>query len=398
MLSFRESILIFGTTILVCASAGLLVVRLNNPLLKGLGWLGGSFASGGGAALMFFFDKLPPLLTTGVADELVLLAFVLLDVAILELMESDSLFPVFGTVLLLVQGVVTLMSFTGHTSMTARVAIMGFAVAAQATQTALRLFRFRALRMIQTPSWFCGALLAGFAIYNIARATAVAMGLPNDARLFYGEEVTTLAIYLSTALGIAFSFFWMTTTLLSAGLERIATTDPLTRLYNRRVFMMWCEKELDNSLRSGKPFSLLMIDIDHFKRINDEFGHDAGDRALCIAVERMQDSVRGIDVLARWGGEEFAAVLPGANSDAALLVAERVRANVERILLPSHRIGEELDDPIIRLTVSVGVATYGGPQDSVQGILRRADVSLYQAKAAGRNRVQAAAEFSLAHA
>jgi diguanylate cyclase (GGDEF)-like protein len=401
MLSFRESILIFGATILACASAGLLIVRLSNRLLKGLGWLGASFASGGSAAMLFLFDKLPPLICTGVADEMVLFAFVLLHVAILELVEADSLFPLLGTALLGTQASITLLSFSGDVSSTVRMATMGFMIAAQVAQTAIRLFREEKSSMIRTPATFCACLLSAFALLNIVRATAISLGLPHYEYLFYRLELATLAIYFSTALGIAFSFFWMTTTMLSTGLERIATTDPLTRLYNRRVFMMWCDKEMDTSLRTGNPFSLLMIDIDHFKKINDSYGHEAGDRALCTAVERMQDSIRGIDVLARWGGEEFAAVLPNATPEQAMIVAERVRANVERILLPARRVGEELDDPMIRLTVSVGVATYNGPQDSVEEMLRRADVSMYQAKAAGRNRVQAttdAADMALAHA
>jgi len=142
----------------------------------------------------------------------------------------------------------------------------------------------------------------------------------------------------------------------------------------------------------------LMIDIDHFKKINDDYGHVAGDTALCTAVERMQASIRGIDVLARWGGEEFAAVLPNANQEAAMIVAERLRGNVERILMSARRIGEEQKSPGLRLTVSVGIATYSGPVDTVDAMLRRADANLYQAKAMGRNRVLAEHELKLIRA
>jgi diguanylate cyclase (GGDEF)-like protein len=398
MLTFRESILIFGTTILVCASAGLLAVRLSNRMLKGLGWLGASFASAGAGAMLFFFDdRLSLLFGTVLADQLVLLSFVLLHVAILELMESESLFPSFGSVLLLLQACVSGVSIFDHRASGVRIALMGFMIAAQTGQTSFRLF-CEGKRAIRAPAWFCASILLGFALLNTARATAVSLGIRTHPHVFNQMEVATFGVFISVGLGVAFSFFWMTTTMLSTGLERIATTDPLTRLYNRRVFMLWCDKELAVSQRTGTPFSLLMMDIDHFKRINDSFGHEAGDVALCTAVERMQSSIRGIDVLARWGGEEFAAVLPNANPEAALVVAERVRANVERILLPARRIGEELKSPMIRLTVSVGVATWSGPEDSVQGMLRRADASLYQAKAAGRNRVLAAPQMSLASA
>ena len=398
MLSFRESILIFGTTILACASGGLLAVRLSNRMLKGLGWLGASFASAGAGALLFVFDdKLPMQLGTGLADQMILLSYVLLHVAVLELVESESLFPIFGSILLLLQAGVSVLSLSEPQYAGLRIALMGFMIAAQTGQTAVRLFR-DGTRSIRVPAWFCASILLGFSLMNIARALAISLGIRNHPHTFNQMEVATLGVFLSVALGVAFSFFWMTTTMLSTGLERIATTDPLTRLYNRRVFLLWCDKELTTSQRTGTPFSLLMVDIDHFKKINDEFGHDTGDLALCTTVERMQSAIRGIDVLCRWGGEEFAAVLPNANPEAALVVAERVRGNVERILLPAKRIGEELTSPMLRLTVSVGVATYGGPEDSVEAMLRRADVSLYQAKAAGRNRVLATSGMALARA
>ena len=392
MLSFQESILIFAAIILACGSGGLLAVRLSNRLLKGLGWLGGSFAAAGGGAILFLLDdRIPALWGTAIADLLVLFSFVLIHVAILELVESDSLFPTFGASLLAIQAVLGLITIYGHGIATIRISLMGFMIAAQTGQTAVRLFR-EGKRAIRVPAWFCAVILTGFTVLNVLRAAAVALGLQNHPHAFSLVEAATFALYIAVALGIAFAFFWMTTTMLSTGLEHIASTDPLTRLYNRRVFLMWCERELSRSQRNGNPFSVLMIDLDHFKQINDTFGHQTGDLALCTAVERMQDSIRGIDVLGRWGGEEFAAVLPNASLDAAFVVAERVRANVESILLPAQTIREERKIPMIRLTVSVGVATYSGPDDSIQAMLHRADASLYQAKAAGRNRVLAYAE------
>jgi len=392
MLTFQESLLIFGVTILTCGSVGLLAVRLSNKMLKGLGWLGGAFAMGGGGALLFVFqNRISPVFGVALADLMVLAVFVLLHVGVLEMVESDILFPTFGVVLLLLQAGVSLLSLSVPELANTRMAFMGLCVAAQTTQTAVRLFRAGEQAM-RTPAWFCAAVLVLFALFNTVRATAIWLGLPNHPHRFDQEEMLTLGIYLSVALGIAFCFFWMTTTMLSMGLERIATTDPLTRLFNRRGFLLWSDKEMVKSQRTGIPFSMLMIDIDHFKKINDDYGHAAGDMALCTAVERMQSAIRGIDVLARWGGEEFAAVLPNANHEAAMIVAERLRGNVERILMSARRIGEERKSPGLRLTVSVGIATYNGPADSVDAMLRRSDANLYQAKAAGRNRVLAEQE------
>jgi diguanylate cyclase (GGDEF)-like protein len=248
-----------------------------------------------------------------------------------------------------------------------------------------------ARRSIRVSAWFTAVLLVGFMIYNLLRVLAVALGMLRTHGILAGEETVTFSLFVAIALGVAFGFFWMTTSVLTSGLEQMASTDPLTRIYNRRVFLMWCEKELVRGQRTGTPFSVLMVDLDHFKQINDSFGHQAGDLALCAVVEKMQDSVRGIDVLGRWGGEEFAVLLPGAAADAALLVAQRVRRNIERILLPGSgfRNGERVQ--MISVTASVGVATYRGVDDSVHTMMERADLALYQAKAAGRNCVLATA-------
>lgn len=167
----------------------------------------------------------------------------------------------------------------------------------------------------------------------------------------------------------------------------MAGTDPLTRLANRRVFREWMQRELLRSLRTSVPFSLLVVDLDHFKRVNDTMGHNAGDEVIRICVERMQDSVRGIDVLARWGGEEFVALLPRASVDAAELVGERIRRNIEEPI--KLRIRGE--DKVLRITVSLGVTSYRGGEDTIEDMFDRADRALYEAKAAGRNCILTAA-------
>jgi diguanylate cyclase (GGDEF)-like protein len=128
-----------------------------------------------------------------------------------------------------------------------------------------------------------------------------------------------------------------------------------------------------------------MVDLDHFKTVNDRFGHPVGDSALLAVVECMQNSVRGIDVLARWGGEEFAALLPNSSHEAAFIVAERMRNNIADIELavPERLPG---DPAFLRLTASIGIATYQ-PSDTIQTLLSRADRGLYLAKDSGRNRV-----------
>ncbi len=165
--------------------------------------------------------------------------------------------------------------------------------------------------------------------------------------------------------------------------EKYATRDGLTELYNRRHFDAEFPKELSRSQREGRPLSLLMIDLDHFKAVNDTFGHPAGDLVLKEVTRAIRRELREIDLLCRYGGEEFCAVLPGCASGEAVAVAERIRAAVEslpwggRSALPSA------------VTVSVGVATFPRPHSNPQALLQAADEALYVAKKRGRNRVAA---------
>ncbi len=387
-------ILLLGAIFLACGSVGLVIVRLSNPLLRGLGWLGGSFAAGAvGALLLACHGRLPALATIPLADVLVLGSFVLLHVAVLELSERCSLFPTFGVALLVLQAAVDLTLMYSPPAFSpdgSRIIAAGLLIAIVCGHTAFTLIGV-ARRAIRTSALFTAALLLAFVFYNVIRILAVGLGLLSQPGAFYREETITFGLFVAVALGIAFGFFWMTTAMLTTGLEQMASTDPLTRIYNRRVFLMWAEKELARGQRTGTPFSVLMVDLDHFKQINDCFGHQAGDQALCAVVEKMQDSVRGIDVLGRWGGEEFAVLLPGAAADAALLVAQRVRRNIERILLPGSGIRNGERVQMISVTASVGIATYRGVDDNVHTMMERADMALYQAKAAGRNCVLATA-------
>jgi diguanylate cyclase (GGDEF)-like protein len=363
----------------------MLVVRAISPRLLGLGWLGAAFAAGGsGAALLFSAGRLPALFSVAAADVLVLSAFVLLHTAVLELLEVRR-FTWFGLLLLAVQAAADLAHIYGGFSGRNRVVLAGLLIAIQAGRTALVLFG-NARRGIKAPAYFSAALLLGLATVNLVRSLELLWGRLDDPATFYRVEGLTFLLFLAFAQGIAFGFFWMTTAKLMTNLDELASTDPLTRLYNRRVFMKWCERELERSRERESVFSILVLDLDHFKRVNDRFGHAAGDVALCAAVEQMQDSVRGIDVLGRWGGEEFVTLLPGATAAAAVLVAQRMRRNLEKTAIPLSRHGStELE--LVNVTGSLGVATYLGGKDTIDLMLKRADAALYAAKAAGRNRV-----------
>ena len=168
-------------------------------------------------------------------------------------------------------------------------------------------------------------------------------------------------------------------------LRRMATTDPLTGLNNRRRFMELAEVEMARLRRYGRAVSVLMLDIDRFKAINDTHGHAVGDHALVRLAEVCRDELRDTDHIGRLGGEEFAIILPEPPLASATEVAERLRQRLALAEVPivpgDHRHG------CLRMTVSIGVAMCGDEESSIERALGRADRALYEAKAAGRNRI-----------
>ena len=165
-------------------------------------------------------------------------------------------------------------------------------------------------------------------------------------------------------------------------MQQQALTDGLTGCFNRRFFEIQLERDLHLATRMRQPVSLILIDIDHFKRVNDTHGHDAGDRALRILASELREEVRGVDTAARYGGEEFAIILPQAGPEGAFAVAERLRTRIERTEVPG--VGS--------ITASLGIATFPLHASSRELLVTAADRALYQAKRAGRNRVCSTAD------
>jgi diguanylate cyclase (GGDEF)-like protein len=169
--------------------------------------------------------------------------------------------------------------------------------------------------------------------------------------------------------------------------ERLADQslrDPLTGLYNRRYAEETFEREIARAKREGRPLSVLMLDLDHFKRLNDEFGHDAGDTGLRETAAVLLESVRTGDVVSRVGGEEFLVLLPGASLESAVLKSDTMRGKLKALDL-FHR-GRRLPP----LTFSAGVASFPATGETKEALLRAADTALYDAKHAGRDRSVAA--------
>ncbi|WP_286758465.1 sensor domain-containing diguanylate cyclase [Ralstonia sp. RL] len=157
-------------------------------------------------------------------------------------------------------------------------------------------------------------------------------------------------------------------------LQKLATTDALTKVMNRRQFDTELQRELERARRYGVPFALILFDVDHFKRVNDRFGHLSGDRVLAEMAQLISTETRVNDIFARWGGEEFVLLVHGVDADGALQIAEKLRALVATHAFPhGHSV-----------TASFGVTAYAEGDDSVS-IMQRVDQALYRAKEHGRN-------------
>jgi len=181
---------------------------------------------------------------------------------------------------------------------------------------------------------------------------------------------------------------------LRANFERnvaLALNDSLTGLYNRRYLTAHLAALMDRTMRTGKALSLLMIDVDHFKIVNDTYGHAIGDEVLIAVGERLSRHLRSFDTVARWGGEEFVVVMPEAEPRVAHAVAERLRARIADEPIPvKHEVGQ------LSVTISIGIAISGDGLDNPDDLLRAADGAMYEAKRQGRNRVTEADPSALA--
>ena len=166
-----------------------------------------------------------------------------------------------------------------------------------------------------------------------------------------------------------------------AALTEVAISDPLTGLHNRRSFQVRLAEEVERTRRSQVPFTLLLLDLDHFKQVNDRFGHQAGDHALQAVAAVLHRQLRAVDLPARIGGEEFAVLLPDTAGAGALEAAERLRAAIAAHPIPHQHA-------TITVSASIGVAWCPAHADTGDGLLRVADQALYQAKRGGRNRTR----------
>ena len=229
-------------------------------------------------------------------------------------------------------------------------------------------------------------LIGGIGVLNVVKLAKLlagglaALGMDSQFQMVFYVYMCSLATIIPP------SIVWLVLRRLTDALRGMAARDPLTQLLNRRGLT----EALDARLRSsGVGARLLLVDVDHFKRINDRYGHQAGDAVLCAVADVLRGAVRKDDLVCRMGGEEFAVVCLGADDATARYVAERVRDAVESTVLLHGPDDEEL-----RCTVTVGISGRFADDASLARAMQVADAALYRGKSAGRNRVESAAQAS----
>ena len=243
---------------------------------------------------------------------------------------------------------------------------------------------------LRAAAMMCAAVLVLFGVQRLLRIqfymTAV---LATDLMRAVPASAFNYVVNALVATFWAFAFLYLNTTRVERELEdsraellALSLTDPLTGVRNRRALYDSAEHEIARAGRSGEPVTLLMVDVDHFKRVNDQHGHPVGDQVLREVAAAIVATARGSDVVARFGGEEFAVLL--VQTEDSRLTAERLRAAIAALEVRAPH------GPV-RVTASIGVASATGAAIDFEALIRRADDALYRAKQAGRDRVEIAA-------
>ena len=262
-----------------------------------------------------------------------------------------------------------------------RVSVNSAVLTVIALGIALDLYRYGRKVVRRSQTWLLSvplvAAAAGFSLRGVRALLdpqSVGREMIADSALNVGSSIAYMVIALTfhaTLIGLVFGR-------LLADLRQRSRHDGLTGLLNRRTMEEALQAQIQRSRRTGEPFAVLMLDLDHFKAINDRHGHAAGDRALKHTAAALKGELREVDALGRFGGEEFLVLMPGADLDAARPVAERLRAALVADL-------PRIDGVPLALSASIGIAQWREPAEEPSRLLMRADAALYRAKMSGRD-------------
>jgi diguanylate cyclase (GGDEF)-like protein len=340
-------------------------------------WGYGMLAAAAGMAAIALRGVIPDLVSILLGNSLILVSFLFILRSVRpERKPGASAFAwsVVGISMLLISYTVFL-----QPDVRLRIVILSIAMALLVVQPILALIT--APGTIGRARYFTAACLSGTGLAMLVRAgLTLKWGSHHD---FLGPDLIQFASVL--LLGVftvlaTLGVIWIEVEKLRSDLARLAMIDSLTAILNRRAFMLQYEREVSRCVREKSGLALAIFDIDHFKDVNDTYGHLAGDQVLRRVADTLRASLRGHDVLGRYGGEEFALLMPGADAPAAMAGTERARLAVSERPIEAGSLS-------IPITISAGVASYGVNGSDWETLLRNADAALYEAKRRGRNRV-----------
>jgi diguanylate cyclase (GGDEF)-like protein len=343
-----------------------------------LWWLIGALFSALVGLLLFAGRPYIPLLFAVVlANEAILISFALLHQAIAAILESPRRYVELSILLAVAQFLAFLYFTYTLPDVRGRILVRTTAILVQVMASALALFQHKNVAL-RDPIRVVGSVLLAVGLLQIFRlvATVLSTPLPNP---LHPDPVQASFAHFNYILGLGscFGVVWLALCAQRHDLQIMATTDGLSGLMNRRAFDEVLERELRCRERRHEPVALLLIDLDHFKAINDEYGHQVGDEVIRRVSQLLCINTRAVDAVARYGGEEFAMILKGMQLHQAESIAERLRTQIEAMA--------GLPEPI-QVTVSIGIAMKG-EDDTVRSLLKRSDEALYLSKRSGRNRV-----------
>ncbi len=373
-------------TLIICVlvfavvfSLGMYLAQRSQPKLQGLRWWSAAFALTANSFLLFALrGEISDALSVMVGNALLVIALGLFLEGAMQVRGQPGRMSWLSPALLAVLLPVLAYYVYVRPDFQARIISASIVYAIPLAATSWVLVR-DIPRHLRYSHWFTAAAFAQLSAMCLLRA-GISVYAPPQALLEStpAQTVAFLSIFVMLILA-SFGCVWMVTESLSEQLERQARTDPLTGSMNRFALEDIVPVELARALRSGRPLSVLMFDLDRFKELNDRMGHQYGDMALQTVTELTRRVLRGGDHLARYGGEEFLAVLPDTGKNEAREIAERLRHAIES---QGISIGQGAT-----LTASYGVATFPEDGGDFHRLIGRADSALYRAKEEGRNRV-----------
>lgn len=376
---------LFTNNVLICLvfGVGLLAFARHHPKFSGIKHIGiATLLIGSSFFLLSLRHYVPNLSSIVIANTLFIVALMYMERGLASfrgIKQERSVNLFHYTLFVIVCYTFWYLTFVDFDT-NSRIIIISLATSAELLLMA-QVMRTNQIQQRIPPNSFLAATYFSFAWFFVMRALGTAFSDPLDdfmnAGIFHVIAAFNFQIIvLATSLVLG----WMAATALEKELIEEATHDPLTKLYNRRALSELVEKECSRAERTHEAFSVLMTDIDFFKKLNDIYGHQKGDEVLKMFATILENNTREHDIVARFGGEEFIIVLPETDIEPARALAEKLRSTIEDCEIPTS------DTTPLNMTASFGVTTCNNGE-SWDKIMKRVDHALYEAKGRGRNQV-----------